>query len=176
MKKILLYGLPILVLLFLILGLLAPKTSVVERSELIEQPITSVFDFFVHFKNMQLYSSWQEKDPNTKHQYLGEDATVGFVHKWKSNHEQVGVGQQKIVLIEKNKKIETALQFFEPFESSSSGYFLFEAEGASTRVTWGYKGEFGFIESLIMWMMDLDKDIGDEFSKGLQKAKLILEN
>ncbi|MGY5352666.1 SRPBCC family protein [Wenyingzhuangia sp. IMCC45533] len=175
MKKFFLYGTLVIILAVVALGFIAPKSATVERSVVIEKPIGDVFRFFSFLQNMNLYSPWQAKDPNAIHKYIGVGNTVGSIHRWESSHKDVGVGEQEIKSISLNKKIVSELRFEEPFESTSEGYFKFDEVESGTKVTWGYYGSFSFIESIVMLFMDMEREIGDDFKQGLDKAKTILE-
>ena len=47
-------------------------------------------------KNQEYWSPWAERDPNMKRTYTGIDGEIGFVSAWKSDHKQVGSGEQQL--------------------------------------------------------------------------------
>ena len=61
-----------------------------------------------------------------KKHFSGTDATIGFVAGWKSDNEQVGVGEQEIVKISPTR-IDYELRFKEPFEATDNAYMSAEA-------------------------------------------------
>lgn len=175
MKKFFLYGSLVIIAVIAILGFTSPKTAIVQRSVVINKPVQEVFEYLVSLQNMENYSPWQAKDPKAKHIYKGTGTTVGSVHRWESEHPEVGVGEQEIKSIQVNEEIVSELRFEEPFESTSEGFFKFKSVANGTQVTWGYNGNFGFVESIIMRFMDMDKVLGGDFEQGLNKVKTILE-
>ncbi|MGY6648666.1 SRPBCC family protein [Wenyingzhuangia sp. IMCC45574] len=163
------------VLAIIVTGVFAPKSKTVERKIVIEKPVEEVFTYLVSLKNMVEYSPWQAKDPNATHVYTGVGNTVGSVHRWESDVDEVGVGEQEIKSITPNKEVVSELRFEKPFESTSTGYFKFQPVAKGTEVTWGYTGDLGFVESVFMLFMDMEKVLGPDFEKGLADAKTILE-
>lgn len=175
MKKFFLYGSAVIVVAIIILGIAAPKELTVQRSTEVSKPVDEVFAYFLSLQNMEQYSPWQSKDPNIKNEYRGTGHTVGSVHRWISDHREVGTGEQEIKSIKENKEIVSELRFEMPFEATSEGFFKFEQVANGTKVTWGYKAEFTFLKSIIMMFIDMDKVQGVNFESGLSKAKSILE-
>ena len=175
MKKFFLYGAVVIILAIVITGLIAPKTATVERSVEVEKSVDIVFSYFLSLQNMEQYSPWQAKDPSAKHEYRGDGYSVGSVHRWESENKEVGVGEQEIKSIKLNEEIISELRFEKPIESTSEGFLKFKSVNNGTEVTWGYNGTFGFIESIFMMFMDMDKVLGGDFEQGLNKAKSILE-
>ncbi len=175
MKKFFLYGSLVIIIAIAILGITSPKSTTVQRSVVIGNSVGDVFTFFSYLQNMNEYSLWQRKDPKAVHKYKGAGNTVGSVHRWISDHREVGTGEQEIISIVYHKEITSELRIEEPFESTSEGFFKFTEVPNGTEVTWGYRGTFGFLESIIMRFIDMDKVLGGDFEQGLQKAKSILE-
>lgn len=175
MKKFFLYGSVVILLAIIVVGVMAPKTETVERSIVIEQPANKIFTYLVSLKNMEQYSPWQLKDPKAKHEYRGTDSTVGSVHRWISENKEVGVGEQEIKSIKINEEIISELRFEEPLEGVSEGFFKLKPVPNGTELTWGYHGSFGFVESIFMMAIDMDKVLGADFEQGLQKIKSIVE-
>ncbi|NJB83930.1 SRPBCC family protein [Wenyingzhuangia aestuarii] len=176
MKKFFLYGSVVIIVAIIIVGIMAPKETTVQRSVVIEKPVDVVFDYFLSLQNMEEYSPWQARDPKTVHEYRGAGNTVGSVHRWVSTHKEVGTGEQEITDIKQNKEIISELRFEEPFESTSQGFLKFKSVPNGTEVIWGYNGNLGFLESIFMMFVDMDKILGDDFTKGLTTAKSNLEN
>ncbi|ANW96675.1 hypothetical protein AXE80_10495 [Wenyingzhuangia fucanilytica] len=175
MKKFFLYGSLVIIAAIFVMMIIAPKSETVQRSITIEEPVDVVYPYFASLQNMEDYAVWQALDPNTIHEYRGAGNSVGSVHAWKSEHEQVGVGEQEIIAMIPNKEIISELRFKEPFESTSTAFLKFEENGNQTKVIWGYEASYGALESLFMMFLDMDKLLGPDFEKGLAKAKEIIE-
>lgn len=175
MKKILLYGLGVILVAIFVLMIAAPKTETITRSIVVNKPVEVVYSYFSSLQNMEEYATWQAKDPNTVNTYIGAGNTVGSIHEWTSEHKEVGKGEQEIISMVNNKEIYSELRFFEPFESTSTAFLKFEEDGNNTKVIWGYEASYAALESVFMMFLDMDKLLGPDFEKGLSKAKTILE-
>lgn len=135
---ILFYIILALVLLFLILILIAPKTFNVYRSVIIDKPLPEVFQYLKMIKNQDDWSPWKKKDPDMKQEFEGTDGEVGFIAKWEGNKD-VGVGEQEITKIVDNSIIESRLRFFKPWKSESDAYLkVEEVTPTKTKVVWGF--------------------------------------
>ena len=172
--KILLYILLGFGLLVAILHFVAPKTYHVERKIVVSANIDTVFQSLCSLKDQQVWSPWGSKDPNMTIEYNGTDGQVGSSTHWAGNKE-VGEGEQEITKIEPTTYIETELRFLKPFESTSIGFFTIKQVDEGTEVTWGFKGNNTFPSTLMMVFMNMDKEIGPEFEKGMADFKSFIE-
>jgi len=174
-KKIFLYSSGILGLLLLI-GLWLPKKYTVERSITIQCPATETFNYLVSLKNQNEWSVWAKRDPGMKKSYKGTDRNVGFVSAWHGN-DDVGKGEQEIKAINTNKRIETEIRFYKPWETTNKVQFFIEAiNPTTTLVRWQMQGKSPFPFNLLMFFYDMDSAIGKDFEDSLQNLRSILEN
>lgn len=165
-----------LFVLLLILAAIAPKKYRVTRSTTINKPLVEVFDYIKHVKNQDHWSPWKKRDPNMSQEFIGQDGQVGFISKWDSDHKQVGSGEQEIISIDDNQRMETALRFLKPFKSVSTAFFETRDLGnGQTEVVWGFYGNNKFPFSIFMLFMNMDKAVGRDFEEGLSELKRILE-
>lgn len=175
LKNILIAILAIIALI-LVIAIFVPKEYAVERAMTIDLPASEVFDYVVLLKNQDNYSVWAQKDPNMKKSYSGEDGAVGFVSAWESNDEEVGSGEQEIIKIEVNFRIDYELRFFEPFEATDNAYMITEVVNTSqTKVMWGFKGEFPYPMNLMLLFINMEEELGTALSDGLNNLQAILE-
>ncbi|WP_431136714.1 SRPBCC family protein [Psychroserpens mesophilus] len=173
---ILLYVLGILVLLFILLALFAPKSYKVERSIVINKPLPEVFIYLKHIKNQDFWSPWKKRDPQMKQEFIGTDGEIGFIAKWEGN-KAVGVGEQEITSIVDNERVEARLRFFKPWKSESDAITKVEvAEEGKTKVTWGFSGQNKVPANIFMLLYNVDKHVGKDFEEGLGSLKEILES
>lgn len=176
LKNILLVILGIIVLL-LVVAIFVPKEYAVERAMTIDLPATEVFDYVVLLKNQDNYSVWAQKDPNMKKSYSGEDGTVGFVSAWDSNDEEVGRGEQEIIKIDQNFRIDYELRFYEPFEATDNAYMITEVVSSSqTKVKWGFNGKIPYPMNLMLLYINMEEELGTALSDGLNNLQAVLEN
>jgi uncharacterized protein YndB with AHSA1/START domain len=159
-----------------IIALFIKSEYAVERQVTINQPYEEVFNYLKQLKNQDNFSKWAAMDPNMKKSYRGIDGTVGFVSAWDSDNEEVGKGEQEIISIFPNKRIDFELRFLSPFESTSPAYMTTSALNTDkTTVSWGFSGNMDYPMNLMFLFMDFEQIIGDDLQTGLNNLKVILE-
>ncbi|MBD1584099.1 SRPBCC family protein [Pseudoalteromonas sp. S16_S37] len=174
LKKVILALLLVIALPFII-ALFIPKSYHVERHVVIERPVEPVFSYIKHLKNQGNYSRWDQMDPNMQKTYKGEDGTVGFVSTWRSDDPEVGAGEQEIIKIDENKRIDFELRFIEPFQSTDPAYMTTESVSGGTKVAWGFQGNMDYPINLMLLVMDFEQVLGNDLQVGLENLKEILE-
>lgn len=173
---IVLYLIIALVVILALMALLAPKQYHVKRSIIIRKPLNEVFEFLKFIRNQDHWSPWKQKDPNMTQSSQGVDGHVGFINSWVGN-KQVGSGEQEIVRIVENDRIESQLRFFKPWKSESNGYLIVKkVDEARTEVIWGFSGIHKVPANVFMLFFNMDKAVGKDFDQGLQNLKEVSEN
>ncbi|HIP32358.1 MAG TPA: hypothetical protein EYG86_06320 [Crocinitomicaceae bacterium] len=167
--KGLLITLGVLVALFFILNLFGPSNYKVERSKIIEAPVSVVFDQVAKFNNWDSWSPWKEKDPSATYTLAGEDGKVGTRYAWSGDPETTGEGSMTVSESIANEKFAYDLAFTAPWEMSSKGHFDFNETDGQTTVTWIDEGDIPFMQRGMMLFMDLDEMMGPDFERGLEK-------
>jgi len=174
------YILLIIVLFFAVVLLVAafiPSEFGVVREVSIDKSKSEVFEYVKRLKNQDHFSTWAKIDPSMKKEFSGVDGTVGFTSRWTSSHPEVGVGEQEITGMNDGKRIDYELRFFEPFESTSSAYMLFDSiDSSRTTVSWGFDGEMDYPMNLMLLFVDMEGELGGDLQDGLDNLKGILEN
>jgi len=175
LKKIILVIVAIIVII-LVIALFVDRNYSVERNVIINKPIAEVFDYVRYLKNQDNFSKWAMMDPEMQKWYRGTDGQPGFVSAWKSEKKNVGAGEQEILRIEEDKRIDYELRFLEPFESTQQAYITTTAiDSMQTRVAWGFNGHMAYPSNLMLLFMDFEEIVGDDFQTGLDKLKNELE-
>lgn len=175
LKKLLLLVVA-LVALLLIAGLFVKKDYAVEKEVVIHRSEADVFKYLKMVKNQDNFSVWNKKDPNAKKEYKGTDGQVGFVASWESTNKEVGKGEQEIIDIVENQRIDLKLRFKEPFEAEDNAYFITEeVDLYQTKVKWGFRGHMKYPMNLMLLTFDMDKEIGGALQTGLNDLKTILD-
>ena len=160
--------------LLIILGLIGPKTSVVERSTSINAPAEVIYPMVASLKTMHEWSPWKDMEKDQEVQFTGEDGAVGSVQTWAGD--TVGSGSMEVIELEANKHVGTDLRFIKPWEAQSKVDLDLEADGdAATKVTWKMTQENGFMGRIMSVFMNMDKMVGPDFEKGLAKLKTMAE-
>lgn len=158
----------------LIAGLLIPKGMTATREIIINKPESEVFNYIKYLKNQQNYSKWATLDPNMKNEFSGTDGMPGFINSWEGN-KKVGKGAQEIIAVNPGR-LDTELRFEKPFKSVAKSFMTTEASGEqATKVKWGFVGAMNYPMNAMKLFMNMEKAIGNDFSTGLEKLKVLLE-
>ncbi len=176
MKKIILIVLAVIALPF-ILALFLKKSYHVERSIKINKSQAEIFAFLKYVKNQKKFTVWSQYDPNQKELFTGPDGQVGFVHRWESEHEKVGVGEIEIAKLTPNSRIDYNFRFYKPFKAlEDTGYFQIDTIGPGlSKVSWGYDGKMSYPSNLFILFLNFEEMIGNEFATGLENLKKYIE-
>ena len=174
LKRILLVII-ILIAIPLVVAVFVKNEYAVEREVLINKPEKQVFGYIKHLKNQDSYNKWTMMDPDMKKDFKGTDGTIGFIYAWDS--EEAGKGEQEIIRITEDERLDLALRFIKPYEGTASAWMTTTpASQAQTRVSWGMKGQNNYPMNFMNLFMDdmLGADI--ESSLALLKQNLEQQN
>lgn len=165
-----------IVALLMIVALFTAKDYSAIREVTINKPKSEVFEYVKLLKNQDNYSVWANRDPEMKKDFRGTDGTVGFTSLWDSKNPDVGKGEQEILKIIDEERIEYEIRFIEPFASTSLAYLAVEGiSETQTKVKWGFTGKMKYPTNLFLLTMDMEGMIGKDFQDGLNKLKMVLE-
>ncbi|MES2763351.1 MAG: SRPBCC family protein [Bacteroidota bacterium] len=173
MKKII-YVLIGLLAVWLILCIAGPSEVKVGRSidinanaDMIRTKITDLK--FFH----ESWSPWTEKDPGMKVTYSGTAGQEGASMSWVSDKDEVGVGSMTY----KYTHGDTIMQslYFEG-QGAAQIYHVVTANGEGSKVTWIMQNDVPFYVRFMMLFMNIDKMVGPDFEKGLNKLKTAMES
>lgn len=166
----------LLVAIPLVAAVFVRKTYRVEKEITIAAKKWDVYRYVIYLKNQDNFSKWATMDPNMEKYFKGNDGEIGFISGWKSKNENVGEGEQEIVGIQAGSRIDYALRFTKPFESTSDAYFKFESiDTENTKVTWGITGQMPYPMNLMLLVTDMTDEIGEDLDFGLNKLQALME-
>lgn len=173
MKKLLL---SLVVLLLAFAGFVATRPAAfhVERSVTVQAPVATIEAQIVDFRAWNAWSPWVKLDPAMKKTFDGPATGVGAVYGWVGN-DKVGEGRMTITEHEPGARVGMRLEFLKPWEATSATAFAFAPEGAATRVTWTMDGTNDFLGKLMCLFVDMDKQIGGDFERGLASLRSVSE-
>lgn len=168
------FGLLALVLLLIAGSLFISSKLKVERSVEVAAPAEAAFEQVNTLRNWEQWSPWHKIDPHMLLTYSGPDGGPGSSYNWFSKHPDVGDGEFKIINTEPYKKIDAEMQFG-PSNKATTNY-VFEETAKGTRITWAMESELGMNPvNKYFGILFLDKYVGDDFERGLNNMKQILE-
>ncbi len=146
-----------------------------EKSTIINAPADRVWQNTNSLRAMDSWSPWQEKDPNAKKEWTGTTGQPGEQQCWEGN-EAVGKGCIKVLKVNHEaKRIDIQMKFLTPYESEAMEYVTVHPNGPGSKAVWGFTSEIPFPFSPMKLFMDLEDQVGPDFSLGLQKLKTVSE-
>ncbi|MGZ5383327.1 MAG: SRPBCC family protein [Acidimicrobiia bacterium] len=150
------------------------NTYLVERSTTIHAPAELIFAHIADFHRWTAWSPWEGLDPDMRRTYSGPDSGPGATYAWAGNR-KTGEGRMEITDEVEPSRVQVALDFLKPFRSSSTTTFDLTPEGESTRVTWTMTGLRTLMTRVMGIFTSMDKMIGPDFEKGLERLKTVAE-
>jgi hypothetical protein len=172
--RALFFGLLILLVGLVVVGLLLPAKTHVERDIVIEAPAHAVFPHLNDLRAFKAWSPWAQKSADTRYQFSGPDSGVGARMRWVSGNAGVGTGTQEIITSEADRRVVTRLNFGDQGRGTAS--WELTPTGGGTRVAWAFDTEFGWDIIGRYAGLFLDRLIGAEYEAGLQQLKQRVES
>lgn len=177
LKKVFLTGIVLLVSLGVVVHL-QPSEFTITRSVTVSAPPSILFDEVNNFHRWQEWSPWEKIDPAMTRQFSGAGSGLGARYSWAGNME-AGAGSMTIIESRSPELIRIRLEFIKPFEDVCATEFSFRSEASAaeeassvlTTVTWTMTGENDFVSKAFCLVMDMDKEVGGQFEKGLANLK-----
>lgn len=164
-----------IVALLLIAALFTKKEYSITRSVTIAKPREEVFNYIRYLKNQEAYSKWVMTDPDKKIDTKGSDGSVGFVYAWDGN-KQAGKGEQEIMSIIPNERMDVEVRFIKPFEGVASTPMVTESVGSDqTKVTWGMVSSMKYPMNIMLVLLNLERGLAKDLEISLSNLKRILE-
>ena len=166
----------LLVVAFVLVAMLGPKHTHIERSIEIKASKALIYNNISNYQNWIKWSPWANVDPACKYEYKGTQGQVGAGYEWSGN-DRVGVGEMITTEMTANSKLVSHLTFKKPWTAESSATFTLEdgANGA-TKVTWSYDGDIAFKLRPMMLLMNMEKMLAPDYEKGLANMKAVCEH
>jgi effector-binding domain-containing protein len=170
MKKVL-YVILALVVIYLVLCLIGPADTRVERTGMIQAPASAVQATLADFNTFQKWSPWKEYDPNMKITVEGEPGKPGHKYAWEGNKD-VGKGTMTLDGINGDTVNQTLDMGYGP----SKVYMVTKEENGATNLTWGFYAKTPFFFRAMGLFMNMDKMLGKDFEKGIANLKTLVES
>ena len=143
-------------------------TFVVERQRRVAAPPARIAERLIDLRRWQAWSPWEDLDPQLQRTYSGPDSGVGAVYEWSGNR-KAGRGRMEITGVEPDRSVTVDLQFLKPFTSRSTTVFSLRPDGDGTVVTWTMTGPKTLMTKVMGLFTSMDKMIGPDFEKGLDR-------
>jgi effector-binding domain-containing protein len=171
LKRILI-GLAAVLVVVVIVGLLLPRNSHVERSIAVARPASLVYATVNSFQLFPAWSPWQNLDPNMHQTTSGAREGVGAKLIWSGN-DKVGSGTQVITASTPDHSVASDIDFGKMGAAKST--ILLMPQGSATRVTWTLDIDMGAGPIGRYFGLMMDRMIGKDYENGLSRLKTLVE-
>lgn len=152
-----------------------PSDFRVTRSATMSAPPAAVFAQVNDFHNWEAWSPWAKLDPHATNRFEGPSAGEGAKFYWSGNND-VGEGSMTVLESRPNDLVRIQLDFVRPFAGTSDVEFTFQPAGENqTAVSWSIAGKNNFMSKAVGLIIDCEKMTGDQFDRGLENMKAIVE-
>ncbi len=156
-----------------VIGLLLPSHTHVERSVIIQAPANAVFPYINNFSQFNKWSPWARKDPNTTYEFSGPESGVNSEMSWQSEHPEVGIGSQKIIASRPYQSVQVFLDFGGKGEAQAS--YQLEQVSSGTKITWSLDMDHGWDLLGRIFGLMMDGMVGPDYEAGLSNLKQVAE-
>ena len=147
----------------------------ISRDLVISETPEVLFSLLVDPEKAYQWMPWSLSDPHLVMRYEGPKEGVGAKAVWDSPG-PMGQGESEVIAVDPLKSVKTQLRYFKPFKMEQVAEMSLVPEGASgTRVIWSVEGKNNFIGRLVCLFVNMDKQVGQEFSKGLVRLASVVE-
>ena len=92
-----------------------------------------------------------------------------------SGNSKIGEGRSTIVESKPNELVRIKLEMVRPFTATNDVEFRLRPEGSGTALTWAISGQSNLMVRTMGLVVSMDKIIGSEFERGLNKLKILVE-
>ena len=172
--KVILYIILGLVLLFILLNVLGPKTLETTRTTSINASPNVIHNQINNLQNWQNWSPWSMADTTMKITYGDKSAGIGANYTWTSENQ----GNGTMEIVESSATGMKTKMKFEGFDGNSYGTFdLTEGDDGATDVSWGMSSDANlpFIMRGMMLVFGAKKTLEGQFDEGLANIKKLAE-
>lgn len=179
MKRVVYFAL-LLVAAFVFTGYLLPAQVHIERSIIVERPVTMMYELLNSYHYYDKWSPWQGRDPDAEFIVSGPRAGVGARLSWNGDPHLVGSGWQQIVASKPYERIDIKLDF--DAQGVADTGFLLVPENGATRVTWFFDSDLtkgvNYLDSFLARYFGLlfDRWVGGDYELGLANLKQYAES
>ena len=164
----------LILLILLVLGFIAPKQYVLERSIQIDAPKSHVYEFMNSLESLHAWSSDLHGDSSVLVTYHGTSGTVGASATWKGR-KSITEGKETIQRVLPFDRIETQIRHLRPWESLNHATISVRGKGEKCTVTWHFDGHSPFPFNIRHLFADMDKVLGPKYERDLRHMKTLAE-
>jgi uncharacterized protein YndB with AHSA1/START domain len=164
-----------LIFLVAIIGWCLPRYTKMQRSIIFNSTPEAVFPYLESLKMfVEHWSPWTDKDANMTATFNAVESGEGAVYEWKGDRKKVGSGRMSIVKVFPNEKVETVLEF-QGQGQAEVNMIVKPITETTVEVIWDFKSDNKNSPVARIFGAMMDKFLGPDFEKGLEKLKETVE-
>ena len=145
----------------------------VERRISVDAPSDRVHSLVDDFHEWPLWSPWEDVDPALQRTYTGPERGVGARYAWAGNR-KAGQGSMEITG-SAPEGIDITVEFLKPIRATNQTRLSFQPTDSGTEVSWVMSGEQKGLMGLLGKVLSMDRIIGPDMEKGLNRLKAVSE-
>lgn len=143
---------------------------IVERSQIINSPKSTIYNFVNDYRNWEDFSSWIIEDPEMQITYPKKTIGPGATFSWQGKD---GTGDMLTVFVKENDSISQKMNYN---GTSSSIFWSFKDTIGGTKVTWKTTGKMSFtMKVYTTFKGGINKIIGKTYEKSLANLDKTLD-
>ncbi|WOO41123.1 SRPBCC family protein [Rubellicoccus peritrichatus] len=161
-----------IIVIFLLFTYLLPAEFAVTRTVKISAPLKKITPYLTNVRLWQEWSPWREKDPNMEMAYSENDTGDGAWFTWESSSQ----GKGKMVFAKVTEfGVEYEIEFIGKGGPCHGSMEASDEDDEHSYVVWSFHGKSG-MNPIARWFgLLMDRMVGPDFEKGLNKLKTITE-
>lgn len=142
----------------------------VERSQIINSPKSTVFNFINDYRNWEDFSSWITEDPKMKVIFPTKTIGPGASFSWEG---KLASGEISTVYAKENDSISQKMNFN---GASSAVFWSFKDTIGGTKITWKTTGKMSFMMKVTtIFDGGMNKTLGETYAKSLANIDKTLD-
>lgn len=134
----------------------------------INAPVEKVFPYLSEIKLGSEWSPYEKDDPGMKKEYVGNklifEGSGGSM-----------AGSVEILKVNPNESVELQLLMTKPFATDNQVFYKIVPTATGSELTWSMTGNNNFLGKLMGTIIDCDKMMTEQFTKGINNLKAIVE-
>jgi uncharacterized protein YndB with AHSA1/START domain len=158
---------------FLVYVALLPGDFRIARTAEVAAPADRIFTLINDLHQFNRWNPFAKADPTSEISYSGPAQGVGAAFAWAGR--KSGSGQMTIATSVPSSLVTMQLDFTKPFTAHNRAEFSVVPRGGVCHVTWAMTGRRPYSHKLMGALFNMDRMVGDEFSKGLANLKSLAE-
>lgn len=159
--------------ILVLVSFLLPAKYKISREITIDAPDSVIYNLTANLEHWDIWTAWNKTlDSTVIFNMTGKDGQIGTTRGW--NGKVIGNGELVITELKNNSLLGYNLSF-QKGKYRSKGEIILQPSGESTKVIWTDEGDLGYNPVNRYFGLFMDRMMGPDFEKGLNKLKMVAE-